>query len=109
MFCTLSNSVIILSFTNDLNLDCLKFHGLVQSETNTKEGAQRKLLPNNFTKRQVQIERLRSRQNILVCDSKTEFFMGLVENNVGKGENAGYQHFLLFPKCFNAFLHRYSF
>ena len=23
-----------------------------------------------------------------------------VENFVGKGENAGYQHFLLFPKCF---------
>ena len=22
------------------------------------------------------------------------------ENNVGKGENAGYQHFLLFPLCF---------
>ena len=23
-----------------------------------------------------------------------------VENVVGKGENAGYQHFLLFPQCF---------
>ena len=23
-----------------------------------------------------------------------------VENIVGKGENAGYQYFLLFPKCF---------
>ena len=23
-----------------------------------------------------------------------------VENTVGKGENAGYQHFLLFPHCF---------
>ena len=23
-----------------------------------------------------------------------------VENNVGKGENAGYQHFLFFPRCF---------
>ena len=23
-----------------------------------------------------------------------------VENNVGKRENAGYQHFLLFPQCF---------
>ena len=22
------------------------------------------------------------------------------ENTVGKGENAGYQHFLLFPQCF---------
>ena len=25
---------------------------------------------------------------------------GRVENIVGKGENAGYQHFLLFPRCF---------
>ena len=23
-----------------------------------------------------------------------------LENAVGKGENAGYQHFLLFPQCF---------
>ena len=23
-----------------------------------------------------------------------------LENNVGKGENAGNQHFLLFPQCF---------
>ena len=23
------------------------------------------------------------------------------ENIVGKGENAGYQHFLLFPQCFS--------
>ena len=25
-----------------------------------------------------------------------------VENTVGKGENAGYQHFLLFPQCFKS-------
>ena len=24
-----------------------------------------------------------------------------VENLVGKGENAGYQHFFLFPQCFH--------
>ena len=29
-----------------------------------------------------------------------EFVLGGVENIVGKGENAGYQHFLLFPQCF---------
>ena len=28
------------------------------------------------------------------------FAVGMVENIVGKGENAGYQHFLLFPQCF---------
>ena len=30
----------------------------------------------------------------------TNFVMVRVENIVGKGENAGYQHFLLFPQCF---------
>ena len=24
-----------------------------------------------------------------------------IENTVGKGESAGYQHFLLFPQCFH--------
>ena len=28
------------------------------------------------------------------------FFPFRVENIVGKGQNAGYQHFLLFPQCF---------
>ena len=31
---------------------------------------------------------------------KLKFVLGRVENIVGKGENAGYQHFLLFPQCF---------
>ena len=29
-----------------------------------------------------------------------KFVLGRVENIVGKGENAGYKHFLLFPQCF---------
>ena len=29
-----------------------------------------------------------------------KFILGRVENIVGKGENAGYQHFLLLPQCF---------
>ena len=29
-----------------------------------------------------------------------EFALGRIGNIVGKGENAGYQHFLLFPQCF---------
>ena len=28
------------------------------------------------------------------------FVLGRVENILGKGENTGYHHFLLFPKCF---------
>ena len=36
---------------------------------------------------------------------KLKFPTERVENIVGKGENAGYQHFLLFPQCFpKAFL-----
>ena len=31
---------------------------------------------------------------------KLKVLLGRVENIVGKGENAGYQHFLLFPQCF---------
>ena len=29
-----------------------------------------------------------------------KFVLDWFENIVGKGENAGYQHFLLFPQCF---------
>ena len=36
----------------------------------------------------------------LNMNQKLKFAMGRVENIVGKGENAGYQHFLLFPQCF---------
>ena len=31
---------------------------------------------------------------------KLKFVFGSVENVVGKGENASFQHFLLFPQCF---------
>ena len=33
-------------------------------------------------------------------NKKLKFYLGRVENIVGKGENAGHQHFLLFPQCF---------
>ena len=31
---------------------------------------------------------------------KLKFVLGRVKNFVGKGENVGYQYFLLFPQCF---------
>ena len=31
---------------------------------------------------------------------RIEFVFDGLENIVGKGENAGYQHFRLFPQCF---------
>ena len=37
--------------------------------------------------------------NIQVTED-LKFVLWRVENIVGKGENAGYQHFLLFPQCF---------
>ena len=36
----------------------------------------------------------------LNVNQRLKFALGRVENLVGKGENAGYQHFLLFPQCF---------
>ena len=38
--------------------------------------------------------------NKLNFDKMTIFLSDKVENTEGKGENAGYQHFLLFPQCF---------
>ena len=38
--------------------------------------------------------------NKINVTEKLKFVWGRVENIMGKGENAGYQHFLLFPKCF---------
>ena len=31
---------------------------------------------------------------------KVRFVLGRVQNFAGKGENAGYLHFLFFPQCF---------
>ena len=45
-----------------------------------------------------QIESICRRQN--KCNEKHEIYSGMVENIVRKGENAGYQHFPIFPQCF---------
>ena len=56
----------------------------------------------HFTKRQnfrlVQIESI-CKDKISVTE-KLKLNLGKVENIVGKGENAGYQYFLLFPQYF---------
>ena len=39
--------------------------------------------------------------DILNVAKMTNSLCDRVENTVGKGENAGYQHFLLFPQCFS--------
>ena len=38
--------------------------------------------------------------NKINVSEKFQFVLGRVENIVVKGENAGYQHFLLFQQCF---------
>ena len=59
-------------------------------------------LPDDKILRLVQIESTCRRQS--KCDWKNwKFVSWMVENIVGKGENAGYQHFLLFPRIFSFF------
>ena len=48
--------------------------------------------------RPVQIESICRQQNNVA--EKFKFLLERVENIVGKGENAGYQHFLPFPQRF---------
>ena len=36
----------------------------------------------------------------VILTKTLNFVLGRAENFVGKGENAGYQHFPLFPQCF---------
>ena len=47
----------------------------------------------------VPIGNIRREDNINV-NQIVQFVFDKVENIVGNGENAGYQHFLLFPLCF---------
>ena len=55
-------------------------------------------LPNDKNFWLLQIEWICRRQN--KCDSKPNICFGKGRKHCGKGENAGYQHFLLFPQCF---------
>ena len=55
----------------------------------------------------VQIESICWRQN--KCDPIIEICLGKVENIVGIGENAGDQHFLLLPRCFQKGYYSMSF
>ena len=38
--------------------------------------------------------------NKINLNQKLKFILWIVEKIVGREENAGYQHFLLFPQCF---------
>ena len=59
------------------------------------------------TSKTIYAPNLLMREPIINVTKKLKFVLGRVENIVGKGENAGYQNFLLFPQCFQkAFLKR---
>ena len=54
-------------------------------------------LPNNKILDWSKLKAVADKINV---NEKLKFDMGRVENIVGKGEDAGYQHFLLFPQSF---------
>ena len=54
-----------------------------------------------FTKDKIlDVTKLKAFADDKLNDAKMISLFDRVENTVGKGENAGYQHFLLFPQCF---------
>ena len=57
-------------------------------------------LPNNKILDWSKLKAFNFADHKLHAIQKMKFVMGWVENIVGKGENAGNQHFLLFPQCF---------
>ena len=56
-------------------------------------------LPNDKILGQTKLKAFSDKKKTNMAE-KLKFVLGTVENIVGKGENAGYQHFLLFPQCF---------
>ena len=54
----------------------------------------------NFWTRPIQMQNI-CRYNKFKITKVMISILNRVENIVGKGENAGYQHFLLFPQVFN--------
>ena len=58
------------------------------------------LLFNQKTKKMALFNLKPFADDILTVTQNIKSVFHRIENNVGKGENAGYQHFLLFPQCF---------
>ena len=72
---------------------------LVKSSLSTQSRLKTLYQTTNF--RLVKIESLCRRQNDKIISTKVVIFgSDSVKNIVGKGENAGYKHFLLFLQCF---------
>ena len=93
--------LIVSNFSKIFFLMTAKFNLFSFDLVNHKKKFEKKLIFNS-TKQQnlrpVQIQSICRRQ--IKGNSKLEICFGMEENILGKGEKAGYQHFLLFPKCF---------
>ena len=74
--------LVIFSFTTKQTLDSSKLSSL----------------PNDKMLDQFKLETFADGKKKVT--EKLKIVWGRVENIVGKQENAGYQHFLLFPQCF---------
>ena len=76
----------------------LHLHSLQRKFMIVKDRVRVDSLPNNKI---IDCSKLRAfADGKIYVTEKLKFVIGRVENIVGKGENAGYQHFLLFPQCF---------
>ena len=65
-------------------------------------------LPNDNILQWSKLKALRADDKIKVTE-KIKFAFEMIENILGKGENAGNRHFLLFPKYFLLFQNKYHF
>ena len=69
-----------------------------QVQLKVNSGASVNFLPNDKILHTTQLKALA--EDKLTFGMMMIFLLVRVENAVGKGENAGYQHFLFFPQCF---------
>ena len=85
-----ANSMFCTSSANALDLCTSKFYCGHYPKFNS--------LPNDKILDRSRLEAYADSKMILT--EKLKFVLGRLENIVGKGGNAGYQHFLLFPQFF---------
>ena len=87
-----------LSHDKSLDLHILKALGEDNSSFTDMTGCAFNSLPNDKILDATKLKAFAD-DKLNVAKMMISLFDG-VENTMGKGENAGYQHFLLFPQCF---------
>ena len=97
MFFTLWNETEILNFQPHLLLSSANAFNLDQSEILSPDERVNSLPNDTF----INWSKLKAfADDKLNLAEKLKFVLKGIENIEGKGENAGYQHFLVFPQCF---------